>query len=115
MILLEDINNENTNLNKKKYEYKELDISNKNIKESSLEYHSTFMKKKKSFRVDNFYTQIINIFKCECNAITYSFYKLLDIPLLLQKNNYKLCITDLIHSNFGPEIIQFESKCNVGK
>ena len=63
MILSEDVSNEN-NLNKTKYEYEELDFSNKNIKESSLDFHSTFIKKEKSFMFVNFYTQIINIYKC---------------------------------------------------
>lgn len=110
-VLLEDISNEN-NTNKQNYEYKELDYSNKNMKESSLYFHSTFIKKENSFIVDNFYTQIINIFTCECNTVTYAFEKWLDIPLLLPKNTFNFYLTDLINCNFGPEIITFESICN---
>ena len=62
-----------------------------------------------SFIVENFYTQIINIVKCEWYSVTYAFEKWLDIPLLLPKNTSKFYLTDLINSNFGPEIITFES------
>ena len=71
-VLLKDLSKEN-NINTNIYEYKELDYTNKNMKESSLEFHNAFIKKENSFVVNNFYTQNINIFTCECNSETYAF------------------------------------------
>ena len=47
-----------------------------------------FKSRENSIIVDIFYNQIINIFTCSCGFESYSFQKLLDIPLLLPNKDY---------------------------
>lgn len=62
--------------------------------------------------MDCFYSQIINIFKCECGFETYSFQKVLDFPLLLPKrSDSKVTIKELLDEFFETEEIKFETKC----
>ena len=56
-----------------------------------------FVLSRKNSIINNlFYTQIINIFNCECGLETYSFQKILDIPLLIHNNKKGLKLQYLI-------------------
>ena len=84
-ILLEDISKE---LNTVEIipKYKELFTQNKSKKELNFNYHKMCMERENSIIVDLFYSQICNTFSCmKCNNSTYSFEKIIDIPLLLGK------------------------------
>ena len=61
--------------------------------------------------MDSFYGQIINIFTCKCGKISYSFEKILDLPLLLNKRSMYLSIEQLLDDYFQEEEIYFEAKC----
>ena len=54
------------------------------------------MKRENSIITDLFYTQMINIFTCKGSCKSYSFQKLLDIPLLIQNNLRKVNIYNLL-------------------
>ena len=89
-ILLEDINKE---LNEvvHKASYKELDTS-KSKKECDKEYDKLIRSRESSIVMDSFYGQIINIFTCKCEKISYSFDKNVDLPLLLNKRSIYISI-----------------------
>ena len=111
-ILLEDMNSE---LNEVLHPapYKELSTLNKSKKECDKEFDEVFRKRENSLVMDVFYGQLINIFKCECDFETYSFEKILDLPLLLQKHRSSISIDikDLLKDYFECERIKFETKC----
>ena len=109
-ILLEDMNSE---LNEvlKPAPYKELSTLNKSKIECNKEFDEVFRKRENSLIMDTFYGQLINIFKCECDFETYSFEKILDLPLLLQKHSSSIDIKDLLKDYFECERIKFETKC----
>jgi len=110
-ILLEDMNSE---LNEVSHPepYKELSTLNKSKKECDREFDEVFRKRENSLIMDVFYGQLINIFRCECNFETYSFEKILDLPLLLKKEiSYSTNIEDLLKDYFECERIKFETKC----
>ena len=110
-ILLEDMNQELNEI-KTPEPYKELSTLNKSKMECDKEFDETFKKRENSLIMDCFYSQIINIFKCECGFETYSFQKVLDFPLLLpKKNDSKTTIKDLLDEFFETEEIKFETKC----
>ena len=115
-VFLEDINRELNNV-KKKVPYIELDTKNKNKIDCDLEYNNLFKIRDDSLVIDSFYGQIINIFTCECNFTTYSFQKILDIPLLIPKtkNNEKCDLIDLIKYYFQSELIELDIICNFCK
>ena len=108
-ILLEDMNSE---LNEVLHPapYKELSTLNKSKIECNKEFDEVFRKRENSLIMDVFYGQLINIFKCECDFETYSFEKILDLPLLLQKRT-NIDIKDLLKDYFECERIKFETKC----
>ena len=109
-ILLEDMNSElNEVLNPAPY--KELSTLNKSKIECNKEFDEVFRKRENSLVMDTFYGQLINIFKCECDFETYSFEKILDLPLLLQKHSSSIDIKDLLKDYFECERIKFETKC----
>ena len=109
-ILLEDMNSE---LNEVLHPapYKELSTLNKSKTECNKEFDEVFRKRENSLIMDVFYGQLINIFKCECDFETYSFEKILDLPLLLQKQKSSIDIKDLLNEYFDNERIKFETKC----
>ena len=109
-ILLEDMNSE---LNEVLHPapYKELSTLNKTKIECDKEFDEVFRKRENSLIMDVFYGQLINIFKCECNFETYSFEKILDLPLLLPKEKISIDIKDLLKNYFECERIKFETKC----
>jgi ubiquitin C-terminal hydrolase len=110
-IILEDMNQELNEIEKPE-PYKELSTLNKSKMECDKEFDETFKKRENSLIMDCFYSQIINIFKCECGFETYSFQKVLDFPLLLPKrSDSKVTIKELLDEFFETEEIKFETKC----
>ena len=109
-ILLEDMNSE---LNEVLHPapYKELSTLNKSKTECDKEFDEMFRKRENSLIMDAFYGQLINIFTCECKFETYSFEKILDLPLLLPKERISIDIKDLLKDYFESERIKFETKC----
>ena len=109
-ILLEDMNSE---LNEVLHPapYKELSTLNKSKIECNKEFDEVFRKRENSLIMDVFYGQLINIFKCDCDFETYSFEKILDLPLLLPKQKSSIDIKDLLEDYFDSERIKFETKC----
>ena len=108
-VLLEDMNSELNEI-KKPAPYKELTTKGKSKIECDKEFDDFFRKRENSLIMDSFYGQLINIFICECGYETYSFQKILDLPLLLNKSG-KVGIKELLDDYFKGEKIKFESKC----
>ena len=108
-ILLEDMNKE-LNEVRKKAPYKELDTSNKPKIQCDEEYDELFRKRESSIVMDSFYGQIITTFTCKCKLQTYSFQKILDLPLLLNSKG-SVSLYDLLDDYFETDEIQFETKC----
>ena len=108
--LLDDISKE-ININQNISAYKELKTEGKSKEEQSKEYHNFYISRENSIIVDIFYNQIINIFTCECGFESYSFQKLLDIPLLLPMKQYKVDMSSLIKEYFKEEELDWSSKC----
>ena len=109
-ILLEDMNSE-LNEVENPAPYKELTTVGKNKKECDTEFDEVFRKRENSLIMQSFYGQIINIFRCKCGFETYSFQKILDLPLLLPEKTGSLKLTDLLDEYFKGENIQFGTKC----
>lgn len=108
--LLDDISKE-ININQNISAYKELTTEGKSKEEQSQEYHNFYKSRENSIVVDVFYNQIINIFTCSCKYESYSFQKLLDIPLLLPNKNYKIDFSSLINDYFKEEELDWSTKC----
>ena len=108
--LLDDISKE-MNINQNISAYKELTTEGKSKDEQSQEYHNFYKSRENSIVVDVFYNQIINIFTCSCKYESYSFQKLLDIPLLLPNKNYKIDFSSLINDYFKEEELDWSTKC----
>ena len=81
--MLEDISNE-TNRNIIIAPYIELNTYGKSKNILAKEFHKLFLRRENSFIIDTFYTQLITIFNCKCEFETYSFQKVLDIPLMIK-------------------------------
>ena len=95
-IILEDLNSELNEI-KDKIAYKELKTSGKSKIECDKEYDKLFRSRESSIIIDSFYGQIINIFICsKCKTKTFSFQKILDLPLLIPENNDKDDINEII-------------------
>ena len=109
-ILLEDMNKE-LNEVKNPAPYKELSTLNKTKNQCNKEFDETFRSRENSLIIDTFYGQLINIFKCKCSFETYSFEKILDLPLLLGKKEEDTSIKKLLEKYFEEETIEFETKC----
>lgn len=116
-VLLEDINKELNDV-KIRPAYKELNTTNKSKIQCDKEFDELFRSRESSIVMDAFYGQIINIFTCSCGQKSYSFQKIVDLPLLLSSNNqttkYDTSITtinDLLDLYFEGETIQFGTKC----
>ena len=112
-VLLDDISKE---LNQTKIisKYKELVTEGKTKEQQSNEYNNFFLCRENSIIVKVFYTQIMNIFTCKCGDVSYSFEKLLDIPLLFPKNkkfNNSLHLNQLINMYFEGETLTWSLKC----
>ena len=108
--LLEDMNKE-LNEVRHKPPYKELNTSGKSKIVCDKEFDELFRSRESSIVMDSFYGQIINIFTCKCKYKTYSFQKVLDLPLLLRNTNMSVSLFELLDDYFEGEEIQFETKC----
>ena len=108
--LLDDLSKE-INVNQNISAYKELTTQGKSKEEQSKEYHNFFISRENSIIVDIFYNQIINIFTCSCGFESYSFQKLLDIPLLLPNKKSSIDLSSLINEYFKEEELDWSSKC----
>ena len=109
--LLDDMSKE-ININQNISAYKELTAEGKSKLEQNKEYHNFFLSRENSIIVDIFYNQIINIFTCACGFESYSFQKLLDIPLLLPNKTFKIDLSSLITEYFKEEEIDWSTKCD---
>ena len=109
-ILFENISKENA-LNYMKNSYKVLDNSNKSKLQLYIEYHLNYLSREESFIVLNYLTQIINIFKCQCGYETYTFEKILDIPIILPRSNDNYELEYLIVYNFFVNNIECIYEC----
>ena len=108
--LLDDISKE-VNINQNISAYKELKTEGKTKEEQSKDYHNFYISRENSIIVDIFYNQIINIFTCACGFESYSFQKLLDIPLLLPMKQFKVDLESLIKEYFKEEELDWSAKC----
>ena len=84
-VLLEDISSD---LNRVKNIpiYRELKSNHENKTMFNKDFHNLFIEREDSVIIDLFYGQICNIFACEmCDYKTFSFEKIMDIPILLGK------------------------------
>ena len=111
-ILLDDISKE-LNQTKVITQYKELSTEGKTKEQQNKEYNEFYLCREDSIVVKIFYSQIMNIFICECGDISYSFEKLLDIPLLFPKeiNNKEINLNDLISQYFNGEELTWNLSC----
>ena len=113
-IFLEDISRE---LNEIKYNgiYRLLSNSDSKTKKMRDEdFHLNFIQREKSIIIDIFYSQLVNIYTCQCNSTIYSFQKILDFPLLFPQNlkSNIISLKELLKFHFSIEYIDFETKCN---
>ena len=109
-IFLDDISKE-TNRNKTVPEYKELENGEKPKNIQSKEYDEFFLSRENSVVTDLFYTQIINIFTCHCGKETYSFQKLIDIPLLIPTDKKEIDIYSLLEHFLSEVNVDIDDKC----
>ena len=100
-IFLSDISNE-TNISNTTY--KEFLYEDLSKKELSKKYNEHYLSRENSIVTDIYYTQIINIFTCTCGRQSYSFQKLLDIPLLIPEKMREVNL-DILIENFLSEIV----------
>ncbi len=109
-LFLEDLSKE---LNKVNYRpsYKELDDNGKSKEELNKEYDLLFKRREDSIIIDTFYGQLINIFKCECGFESYSFEKVLDLPLLFNENERVQNLDKLLDKYFESDSLEWGSKC----
>ena len=109
-LFLEDLSKE---LNKVNFRpsYKELDDNGKSKEELNKEYDLLFKRREDSIIIDTFYGQLINIFKCECGFESYSFEKVLDLPLLFNEYERIQNLDKLLDKYFESDSLEWGSKC----
>ena len=103
---MDDISKEN-NKNQNISVYKELETKGKSKNVQNKEYHDFFVSRENSIIIDIFYIQIINIFTCKCGMETYSFQKLLDIPLLFPIKAKNADLISLIKDYLKEDILDW--------
>ena len=110
--LLDDISKE-LNTIKIIPKYYELKTENKSKEIQNNEYHNWYLTRENSIIISIFYAQIINTFTCECGYKSFSFEKILDIPLLLPNNKYSdnLNLINLLNNYLSGEKFKWDSKC----
>jgi len=79
---IENLGNE-LNKNKIILNYQELSTKNKSKKQLCVDFTNFFQKRENSIIIDLFYGEHCNYFKCTCSCESYSFEKIMDIPLLI--------------------------------
>ena len=111
-VFSEDISNELNNVKKRFMYQKELKYSDdKNKKLMNLEYNNYFNEMENSIISRLFYSQLINTYICECQALTYRFQKIADIPLLIPENVSDINLKELLKIYFSEETVEFKEKC----
>ena len=98
--ILSDISKETNKSDSNYQEFIYTDLS-KNL--LSKNFHENFLNYENSIITDIYYVQLINIFTCSCGKESFSFQKLLDIPLLIPTNCRNITLKKLIE-NFSLEI-----------
>ena len=110
-VFSEDINTE-LNKSKKFTAYQEIIYSNDNNKIiMSKEFDKKFREKENSIISENFYSQLLTSYICECQSIKYAFQKISDIPLLLPENKKEASLNEILNNFFSAEKVDFEYKC----
>ena len=71
------------NKNKVVPKYTELNLADKPKYIQAKEYNEYYLSRENSLVTEIFYIQLINTFTCNCGYETYSFQKLVDIPLFI--------------------------------
>ena len=77
----------------------------------SKEFDKKFREKENSIISENFYSQLLTSYICECQSIKYSFQKISDIPLLLPENKKEASLNEMLYTYFSGEKVEFEYKC----
>ena len=111
-VLLEDISTELNEVKKSKNHILLDNDNNKTKLTLCQEYKKNFLEKESSIISNNFYSQIISIYSCEFKHELYAFQYMMDFPLLIPENKYKLDLFELLEYNFASENIVFETKCS---
>ena len=107
-IFLSDISSE-TNISTAGYkEFIYEDIS-KNL--LSKKFNDFYLSREKSVVTDIYYTQLINIFTCKCGKESYSFQKILDIPLLIPDKMSEVTLEFLIEKFFSEITVDLNDNC----
>lgn len=93
--------------------YEELVQINKSKLYLNEEFHKIFSKREDSIIIDLFHSQICSTFICtNCSYQTYSFEKILDLPLLIGHDFESKCnCTDLLDDFFKEDVIDWENTC----
>ena len=108
-IFLDDISRET---NKSFSDYKELNLDEDSKDELSMKYNNYYKSRENSIITDIYYTQMINIFTCNCGNETYSFQKLLDITLLINNNQKEIKIEALIDNFLKEILVDLNDRCS---
>ena len=111
-VLLEDINRE-LNEGNNQAQYKELNTEGKSKMQCAIEFDELYRKRESSIIIDSFYAQIVNIFKCKKKNKneTYSFERILDLPLLLPNDSESFSLEELLNNYFLDEELKYNQKC----
>ena len=108
-VFLNDISLENNRIIPS--EYKELNLKGNNKHKLSKEYDDFYLSRENSIITDIFYIQMINTFVCKCGQESYSFQKLLDIPLLLPNDKIDISLHTLIKNYLKLVKINLNDEC----
>lgn len=102
--LLDDISSE-TNIVLNKAKFIEIDDRGKSKGELQNEYNKFYASREKSIVTDFFNGELLNTFICDnCNKETYSFQKIIDIPIYLSKLFKIIYELNLLASELGQSV-----------
>lgn len=108
-VLLNDISLENNRIIPS--DYKELSLKGNNKHKLSKEFDDFYLSRENSIITEIFYIQMINTFMCKCGQESYSFQKLLDIPLLLPNDNIDISLHALIRNYLKSVKVNLKDEC----
>ena len=77
-----------------------------------MKYNNYYKSRENSIITDIYYKQMINIFTCNCGNETYSFQKILDIPLLINNNQKEITIEALIDNFLKEILVDLNDRCS---
>ena len=92
-------------------DYKELNLKGNNKHKLSKEFDEFYLSRENSIITDIFYIQMINTFVCKCGQESYSFQKLLVIPLLLPNDNKDISFNELIRNYLKSVKVNLDDEC----